>query len=321
MYDPGIERVSDNCISLHRNENLFVDQLFLRNLIFHAIEDAPLNMYPDSSSSTLREAIGKYQNCSPENIYVGNGADGVLADLLSYFRDEHDEVGLQPLTYQVYPYLCKKYNYKQKSINETEQIWILDSPNSINGKIFNFSSIKNHPKILIWDNVYGEFTSKDSKPILEKENTIRVHSFSKFFALASLRVGYCIADTKVISKLLERKDIFNVNTLAQKTAVLALQNEEYFNSLKSQMLEAKEKLTHGLIDLGFSISPGEANFIWATHENINMKLLQEELAKAEILVRRFHGAHLENYLRITIPPIQVVNKLLIVSENILSNFS
>lgn len=321
MYDPGPDKLSNNCISLHRNENLFVDPLFLTNLISQAIKDISFFSYPESTSYELRKAIGEYHNCIPEKIYVGNGADGVLADIFCFLRDKYEEIGLQSLTYQVYPYLCSRYKYQQKSLNETEQLWVIDSPNSITGETFNFLSIKKLPKFLIWDNVYGEFDPNNEDTIPQGTEIIRINSFSKFFALASLRIGYCIGNTEFISKLLERKDIFNVNALAQKTAILALNNKDYFSSLVSKMLMAKQILIERLTDIGFSVTRGKANFIWVTHPHIKMKLLQEELAKASILVRRFQGAQMENYLRITIPPQNIMDKLLFNINNIIKKLS
>ena len=307
-YDPGVE-ANNNCISLHRNENLFVDPLFLSNLAIQASKEVHFNFYPDSTSYELRKMIGAYHNHPPEEIYIGNGADGVLADLFQLFREQYDEMGLQPCTYQVYPYLCKRYNYTPKNLYETNQLWVIDSPSAITGELYDFSNQSLNPETLIWDNVYSEFVDIN-QPSPKHANLIKIHSFSKFYALASLRIGYCIANSELILKLLQRKDIFNVNAFAQKMAILALNNQEYFNSLVTKMLDSKARLSKELSQLGFVLSNAKTNFLWITHPKIPMKWLQNELNKDSILVRRFELPLLQNFLRITVPPQHIRDELI-----------
>lgn len=319
MYDPGPDLFSDACIPLHRNENLFVQPPFLKDLVLQASNDILFNSYPDSTSFELRKAIAKDHNCLPEEVYIGNGADGVLADIFSLLRNEFHEIGTRQLTYQVYPYLCKRYGYQQKKLDETQQIWVIDSPSSINGETFDFSAIIAPPKFLIWDHVYGEFDT-DHVVTLTQSNTrlVKIYSFSKFFALAALRVGYCIGDTRFISSLLSRKDIFNVNAIAQKTAILALNHKAYFKTQMERMFLAKKNLISGLIKYGFLVTSGKANFVWVTHPDIKMIYLQEKLAQHNILVRRFSVDQMENHLRITIPEQAIIDKLLACISNIIN---
>ncbi|MBI5273899.1 MAG: histidinol-phosphate aminotransferase family protein [Chlamydiales bacterium] len=297
---------------------MFIESHVLSELAMEASKEVSFQLYPESASYELRKAIGEHNNCSPKEVYVGNGADGVLADLFHLLRDKYDEMGLQPLTYQVYPYLCKRYKYQQKLLNETNQLWVIDSPNSITGEVFDFLNMKRSADCLIWDNVYGEYDLDNKTYILNHPNLVKINSFSKFYALASLRVGYCVAHADLISKLLQRKDIFNVNGVAQKMALVVLRNKEYFSSLVPKMLISKAKLTEGLKQMGFLITEGKSNFIWVTHSQISMRVLQSELSKASILVRSFEPLQMENYIRITVPPLSVVDHLLSVIKSVMT---
>lgn len=314
-YDAGIDQIEKNSLTLHRNENLFIDPSFLQQLAAQVTSEINFCAYPESLSEKLRIAISEYHHCSPDEVYVGNGADGVLADLLSFLREKYDEVGLQQVTYRVYPYLCKRYGYKQKHLSETSQFWMIDSPNSITGEVFDFTSA--NPELLIWDNVYGEYVIEEPSKIrkLDHPNLVKIHSFSKFFGLASLRVGYCLGNRELISNLLKRKDVFNVNSFAQNMAILALKNREYFSSLVLEMHAAKKALHKGLLELGFSVNRGKANFVWVTHPSICMKTLRENLNKESILVRLFDEPPLTNYIRVTVPPLPAVDYLLNILKN------
>jgi histidinol-phosphate aminotransferase len=316
MYDPGSNIISENSIALHRNENLFIDSDFISRLANQALQNIQLNIYPDSNSLELRGKIAELHGCSPEEVYIGNGADGVLSDLLHYFRRKFDEIALQSRTYQVYPYLCTRYGYVQKRIDETDKLWVIDSPNSIDGLTFDFDALKEPPKFLIWDNVYGEFDLENRAPELNNTTIIRVNSFSKFYALAGLRVGYCIGHRDLIAKLNARKDIFNVNKFAQKMAVLALENKDYFISILPDIMSAKARLISCLSDLGFNVVNGKANFIWVSHPGIESFKLADSLSKQGIYVRHFQAESLRQGLRIAIPPDQIIDKLLSVLREI-----
>lgn len=304
MYNPGYEQKDSNVISLNRNENLFINKSFLKKLYIDASNSIDLTTYPESTSYTLRTELAKKHNCSPEEIYIGNGADGVLGDLFLHFRNQYDEIGLQDYTYQVYPYLCNRYKFNKRSYKDTNQLWVIDSPNSINGNTFDFSSISKKPDFLIWDNVYGDFDDTNPLPILDKKNILRINSFSKFYGLASLRVGYCIAHKNLIAELHSKKDIFNVNSAAQQIAILALQNHDYFYSLIPEIIKAREFLTKELRLLGFKVEAGKANFIWISHPRISAKKIELALREKNILVRHFNIPNLDNGLRVGIPPIK-----------------
>ena len=276
-----------------------------------------LNTYPESSSYQLRTKLAEKHGCSPEEVYIGNGADGVLGDLFQHLRVQYNEMGLQDYTYQVYPYLCSRYDYKIKHYSKTSQLWVIDSPNSINGNTFDFSSITTKPSFLIWDNVYGDFDNENPNPILNTENTLRINSFSKFYGLASLRIGYCIGHRNLVKTLLSKKDIFNVNSAAQQVALLALKNHDYFQSLIPLIDESRNYLLKELKKLGFHVEAGKGNFIWVSHPEKAANLIQQELEKQGILVRHFNVPKIDQGLRVAIPPLTIAEQLINAVKRIL----
>lgn len=298
-YDAGIDSQEGQALALHRNENLFIDAEWLQKLAIETAGQLKYYKYPESFSSHLRQQLAEVHQIDPMRIYVGNGADGVLADLFHYLRGKHEEIGTLDPTYRVYPYLSERYGYKQ--INVTERIpslCVIDSPNSITGEVCSLDRFSS--SFLIWDNVYGEF----AETIVKKQNfspDVIVRSFSKFYGLANLRVGYCFADPALVAELDRRKDVFNVNGMAQALACRLLQETPYFTSLVPIIQEGRKILKDGLETLGFKVSDSQANFVWITHPELSAQKLQEELLRHNILVRRFSTFSLENYLRITVP--------------------
>lgn len=297
MYNVGPDIATEGVLTLHRNENLFVEPSFVQDMGRLALERLSLTRYPDALSTRLRQALAQYHGCQKEEIYLGNGADGVLADLLGYLKTLYDTVAIQPITYPVYPYLCKRYGFQTTSLESSSPFTLIDSPNSITGK--DYFHPEKHTEFLIWDNVYGHFQQTPRVP-MQTNTLVKVYSFSKFFALPSIRLGYCIAPPSLIDHLLQRKDVFNVNGFAQEIALEALDNLPYFEKTAASMQEAKQFLYHGLQDLGFTGNLGEGNFLFLSHPTLDIAALSEALAQHKIYVRTF--AHIPHFFRITIPP-------------------
>lgn len=306
-YDAGIDSDEESALALHRNENLFIDAQWFQKIASETALQLKCYKYPDSLSSALRHQLALTYKTDPQRIYIGNGADGVLADLLHYLRGQYEEVGTLDPTYRVYPYLLERYSYRQVLVSERiPDLCLIDSPNSITGEVCQLDRFAS--SFLIWDNVYGEFA--DDKLEWPMNPNVVVRSFSKFYGLANLRVGYCFADPELVAELDKRKDVFNVNGMAQAMACRMLEEETYFASQLPQIQQGRQLLKNGLEKLGFTVSDSKANFVWVHHPAHSASFLQEELQKKKIIVRRFATPQLENYLRITIPKSPQILELL-----------
>src|SRR5271157_4212459 len=101
-YDPGLEVTEDQWLRLHRNENQFIDKKWLAKLARTVLNSSTLTSYPDSSCTRVRKKLGDLYDIDPDQIYIGNGSDEVLADLLHYLRAQFTEAVIQDLTYRVY---------------------------------------------------------------------------------------------------------------------------------------------------------------------------------------------------------------------------
>ena len=333
-YDPGVEVEGDDVLCLHRNENLFVGREWTVDTARSLVEKAAISSYPDATSLPLREALAELYGVRPDNVFVGNGSDEVLADLLHFLRASHDTLHLLDVSFKVYPLLAERMGYRQEVIPgdtfETGHVdakgfrglAVVDSPNGITGSRLPedelFALARDERSFLIWDNVYGEYAG-DELPSPLPRNVAFVRSFSKFFALAGLRVGYCIADADLVGELLARKDAFNVNGFAQTMALEALRRRDSFLALRDRLVECRSELVDGLSRLGFRVKGSECIALLATHPEHPAQLLQDELMKRGIAVRRFSDAATANYIRVTVGPRPVVERFLRSLEEIVND--
>ena len=81
-YDAGRVVEGSGWIALHKNENHFISSEWAKRAL---LENANIRFdcYPDPFSAGIREELAKLYGVDSSNIYVGNGSDGVLADILA----------------------------------------------------------------------------------------------------------------------------------------------------------------------------------------------------------------------------------------------
>lgn len=334
-YDPGVEVSGEDVLSLHRNENLFVGPEWSIETARRLVPAAGISSYPDSTSGPLRAALGEHYGVGAENVFVGNGSDEVLADLLALQRASWDELWTLDVCFGVYPMLAERLGFRRRELPgrtfETGRVEsagfrglaVVDSPNGMTGARLPAEDVlalaRDQRSFLVWDNVYGEYAG-DHYPAECPENVAFVRSFSKFYGLAGLRIGYCIADADLVARLLERKDAFNVNGMAQAMALEALRRHAEFEALRDRLLGAREDLCRALEALGLDVRRSEIVAILARHPGLTAAELQRALLQHRIAVRHFARGPISDWVRITVAPDEPRARLLAALEEILAPY-
>jgi histidinol-phosphate aminotransferase len=105
--------------------------------------------------------------------------------------------------------------------------------------------------VFIIDEAYIEFSrnSSCSNLIEEYNNLIVVKTFSKFFSLASLRIGYLITNPKIMSLIKPYYNYRDLTTMAVKCALSTLKNIDYYNKNKELYFEIKQYVINNLEDI------------------------------------------------------------------------
>lgn len=316
-YDPGVQVSADDTLCLHRNENLLVTSDWSIDAAREAIPQAAISAYPDATSMPLRRALAARYEVQPENIFVGNGADEVLADLLAALRPRYDTIGVLDVRFKIYDLLAERMGFKTAVLpgdsfatghveaGGFDGLALIDSPGAIAGSSLPVDEVlalaEPEGSFLIWDNVYGEYAYHEMPRPLP-DNVVFVRSFSKFYGLAGLRVGYCIGEAGLIERMLAQKDAFNVNSFAQVMALAALQRHDSFADLRDELVEQRTMLTRELQSLGFEVKPSDSVGVLASHPKHSGEWLQAELLQRKVAVRRFTDEVICDYIRITAAP-------------------
>jgi histidinol-phosphate aminotransferase len=292
-----------------------------------------LRLYPDPRSLALRDAIASVDGVNRDNVFVGNGSDEVLAHTFQAFFGSNKPILFPDVTYSFYPSYCRLFglNYEQIPLNDDFIISvesyskenggvILPNPNAPTGIDLGLKAIREllnnqSEQVVVIDEAYVDFGTESAATLLgEFPNLLVTRSFSKSYALAGLRVGYALGQVELIEGLHRVKDSFNsypVDRLASAGAIAAIQDRDYLDNIRRQIVSNREQLVSGLSELGFFVLPSATNFVFVRHEHMSAKSLNQELRKVEILVRHFtRPSRIEEFLRITVGTEAMVKKLL-----------
>ena len=330
-YVPGEQPQMADLVKLNTNESPIGPSPRVLEAIRAETADS-LRLYPDPQATALRSALAAYHRVRPEQVFVGNGSDEVLAHAFAGLL-RHDAPLLFPdITYSFYPTWCRLYNiaYETVPLDENLQVRVADyrrpagaiilpNPNAPTGHALSRAEIatllEQHPDApVVIDEAYVDFGAETAIPLVASHpNLLVVHTMSKSRALAGLRVGYAIGDRDLIEALTRVKDSFNsypLGRLAQCGAIASLADEAWFQEAHARVIEGRERLSGGLVRLGFEVLPSSANFVFARHPGHDGAALASALRRRAVIVRHFAAPRISDYLRITVGTDGQIGRLL-----------
>jgi histidinol-phosphate aminotransferase len=157
--------------------------------------------------------------------------------------------------------------------------------------------------MVVVDEAYAEFSSTSVVDlVLEHPNLIVTRSMSKFFSLAGLRIGYCIARDVIVESLEKIRQPFSISSVAEAAAIAALNEVVYYEKTRGQILVERQYLFDQLSTIdGITPYPSEANFLLVRIDPPVPDLV-ERLTGIGVLIRNLQGlSGLEDsHVRITV---------------------
>jgi histidinol-phosphate aminotransferase len=320
-YVPGEQPARDGLVKLNTNENPYGPSPRVMEAIAAITADS-LRLYPDPESVALKKAFADENDLVPEQVFIGNGSDEVLAHAFQGLL-KHDKPLLFPdISYSFYPVWCDLYgiDYLQVPVAEDFSIdpdaysadnggIIIPNPNAPTGMLLPLSGIRellesNRESVVVIDEAYIDFGGESATTLIgDHDNLLVVQTLSKSRALAGLRVGVAMGSAVLIEGLQRIKNSFNsypLDLLAQRAALASLGDENHFRKSCQRVIASRESLCVQLHGLGFDILPSKANFIFARHTTRPAKELFTVLRERGIIVRYFDKPRISDYLRIMI---------------------
>ncbi|MGB9193196.1 MAG: histidinol-phosphate transaminase [Azonexus sp.] len=323
-YVPGEQPKIANLIKLNTNENPYPPSPKVLAAIQAELgaDAARLRLYPDPSADLLKAAVARLHGVTPQQVFVGNGSDEVLAHVFMALLKHEAPILFPDITYSFYPVYCGLYGVDYVTVPLADDFSIdpadymqpnggiiFPNPNAPTGRLLGLAAIErilkaNPDSVVVVDEAYVDFGGETAISLVDRhDNLLVVHTLSKSRSLAGLRVGFAVGHPALIEALERVKNSFNsypLDRLAIAGAVAALDDAEHFERTRQAVIATRDTLTAELQSLGFDVLPSAANFIFARHPQRDAAQLAQALRALSIIVRHFRLPRIDQFLRITV---------------------
>ena len=316
-YTPGEQPKAKDVVKLNTNENPYPPSPRCREVLAKFDLDR-LRRYPDPEFAALRAALAELNGTKPENIFIGNGSDEILALSAKAFVEDDELIGSLDPSYSLYKTLAAIRNVgwtgfapsalAPAALNRAKvALFLLTNPNAPTGEFIDPPKVaalaRNFRGILLVDEAYADFARTNCMKLAtcrKNRNVLVMRTFSKSYSLAGLRVGYCVGPKDLIDALYKIKDSYNVDAVAQQIALAAVRDQPHFHRNVRKVVKGRDFLSAELKRRGWDVLPSESNFVFARPANLPAAALFDALRKRNIFVRHFKSPKTRDRLRITV---------------------
>ncbi|MDI6735174.1 MAG: threonine-phosphate decarboxylase CobD [bacterium] len=292
--------------------------------------------YPDPQANDLIKKIAKYWGVNEENILVGNGSTQLIyllvhtlmpksvlipAPSFSEFERAAESVKAEVRFLALreenrwtleLPVLEKVAPLTEVALPSPADILFISNPNNPTGNLLLTNKRLDGVScpLVVIDEAFMDFVPEEKDytfiwKAVENKRMAVLRSFTKFFALPGLRIGYLIAHQDLIGRLKAAQPPWSVNAIAQSLAGIILNDNDYIKETQRVIEEERVFLFNELAKIdGLKPYPSVANFmlIKITNEEVNSRILTERLIIKGILIRNcgnFRGLN-NKFIRIAI---------------------
>jgi histidinol-phosphate aminotransferase len=295
---------------------------------FAALADS-LELYPDGSASTLREALGRRYGLNPHHIVCGAGSDELLQLIAHAFLGPGDEAIHSQFGFLVYPIVINANGAKARVAPETDhradvdamlalvsertRIVFLANPNNPTGTYLPTSEVRRlHagiPKncLIVLDAAYAEYVRRNDyeagvELVSTFENVVMTRTFSKIYGLAGLRLGWAHCPAHVADVLNRIRGPFNVTAPALAAGVAALEDQPHVDRALAYNDKWLPWLAERIEALGLKVTPSVGNFLLIHFPGGERSAAAADrfLTSRGLILRRMEAYGLPNALRMTV---------------------
>ncbi|MCB0278548.1 MAG: histidinol-phosphate transaminase [Calditrichaeota bacterium] len=244
------------------------------------------NRYPDPNHRKLRSLLAERENLAVDQILISNGSDEALDLLFKATISPGDQIMAMYPSYGMYRVFAEMYNAYCRTVDLDSQFDLdlraiesaksnrlklicLCHPNNPTGNCLSIDRIetvlKKADALVLVDEAYIDFCPEKSvRPLLEiYPNLIISRTFSKAYALAGLRVGYLLANSRLVQILQGIKLPYNINSFSLKAAEDVFERRSKICDQIDSIINTKSLLIEALRQFKWidEIYPSDANFV------------------------------------------------------------
>lgn len=248
------------------------------------IAELPLHRYPDRDAAELRACLAQYCGRPPEGVWVANGSNEVLLQLLQAYGGPGRTVLLLRPGYSMYPLLARttltdvvEADLPDDLVPTPEvlseavrrhrpSLVVFANPNNPTGIAAGLDVVRAAhdagDALVVVDEAYVEFGGPTAVELLDRlPRLVVVRTFSKAFRLAGLRLGYLLGPSWVVEDLQRVRLPYHLDAITQLAGVLALQMADRFLDHRRRVAAERDRVAAALRALGIHVYPSAANFL------------------------------------------------------------
>lgn len=312
-YDPVEERGQ---IHLDANESFLLPPPDLVEEFSKIVAGLSFHRYPDPAAKKVCEAFASYYQVPAENVAAGNGSDELITVLFSGFLQKGEAFATLEPDFSMYAFNGAIQEARHVAIGKNPDYTldmdkVIETCNREKVRLLIFSNpcnptslvtkreelrrlIQSVEALVVLDEAYMDFSDQSMLGEFQQyDNLVILRTCSKALGMASLRLGFAVANQKVITALRGVKAPYNVNALTQAFGAAVLGRPQLLREALKTILASKQQLAQEVSRLGeafpgrFSLLPGETNFLALVMEE--PERLYRYLEKQNISVRLTGG--------------------------------
>ncbi|OMP68085.1 threonine-phosphate decarboxylase CobD [Domibacillus epiphyticus] len=276
----------------------------------HTIEE-----YPDPTGYKAVMSIADKFDVAYDQVLLGNGAAEIIHFIARYTAGQHAVICTP--AFSEYEDACQAYGCPIEYVPVPISSWqlpidelveqskkagviFLCTPNNPTGQSFNEKDIvslldqtRHSNALIVIDEAFYDFFGDESlvKYIAAYPHLAVMHSMTKMYSIAGLRIGYVISSSPIISKLKQYRPHWNVNAIALQVAEEIARDHAHAMKTREMIKGERERMKDLLEKLGFLVLPSAVNFYLLKDPQLdNQKPILHFLLERGIVLR-----HTENF--------------------------
>ncbi len=332
-----------NILYLDRNENQYgPSPACLKELVTTKINE--INNYSRDFmmgfKSRLSDRLSVEYGVNKKNVILGYGGEDLLKQAVHCYVHKGDKIMIPSYSWWYYKKIADevegiKVEYPIVEGEDTfyynlegmikvyhknkPKLVLISSPNNPTGNRLEHDQLNQvleimRDTVVVLDEAYSLFFNGDNtylKDLIAKfPNLLIIRTFSKYHALASLRIGFALIGENHVRFSLFSSRYLGFNCISERVAIAALDSEEYYRDVSKKMASDMEMYFHEINSIpGFKAFKSYANFILVRIPAEIKDKLQNFLTERGIIVKFMEEEELNNHMRISIGK-QEQNRLL-----------
>lgn len=316
-YKPGKSSVDGwdgPVFKLSSNENPYPPLPSVVDAVTRAAQH--MQRYPNMAAPEFRAALAARLDVPEHDITLGGGSVESAAQIIRAFAGHADEVMYAWRSFEAYPILVKGAGATPVEIPLTAtahhdlaamlaaitprtKIIMVCTPNNPTGTVVAHEELRSFlaevPShiLVVVDEAYVHFVNDPSavrglELYREFENVAVLHTFSKAYGLAGLRLGYTVARADVREGLVKTAMPFAVTDIAAAAGVASLQAEQELQHRVDLLISERDRVEAELAVLGWNVPNSQANFVWLAAADESDAVAQH-LLNHGVIARPFSG--------------------------------